>query len=75
MMALLTRSEVLRGLRAVVQREPPPQQPGFTPNQIFSGAHPEIATVRQLALDDADQATIEKGVNFPTLQRVIGNAT
>ena len=23
---------------------------------------------------DADQATIEKGVNFPTLQRVIGNA-
>ena len=24
---------------------------------------------------DADQATIEKGVNFPTLQRVIGNTT
>jgi hypothetical protein len=23
---------------------------------------------------DADQATIEKGVNFPTLQRAIGNA-
>jgi hypothetical protein len=22
-----------------------------------------------------DQATIEKGVNFPTLQRVIGNTT
>jgi len=24
---------------------------------------------------DADQATIEKGVNFPTLRRVIENAT
>jgi putative transposase len=24
---------------------------------------------------DADQATIEKGVNFPTLQRVIGKTT
>jgi hypothetical protein len=24
---------------------------------------------------DADQATIDKGVNFPTLQRVIGNTT
>lgn len=79
---------------------------GFTPYQVFSGAHPEIATVRQLALDDAytkhperftkgrpivkmpaaevfinpvpadaDQATIEKGVNFPTLRRVIENAT
>jgi hypothetical protein len=24
---------------------------------------------------DADQATLEKGVNFPTLQRVIGNTT
>ncbi len=24
---------------------------------------------------DADQATIEKGVNFPTQQRVIGNTT
>lgn len=78
---------------------------GFTPHQVFSGKHLEIATVRQLALDDAyarhperftkgrpivkmppaavfinpvpadaDQATIEKGVNFPTLQRVIGNA-
>jgi len=23
---------------------------------------------------DADQATIEKGINFPTLQRAIGNA-
>lgn len=79
---------------------------GFTPYQVFSAKHSEIATVRQLALDDAyarhperftkgrpivkmppaavfinpvpadaDQATIEKGVNFPTLQRVIGNAT
>jgi len=24
---------------------------------------------------DADQATLEKGVNFPALQRVIGNTT
>lgn len=79
---------------------------GFTPHQVFSREHLEIAIVRQSALDDAyarhperfskgrpivkmpptevtinpipahaDQATIEKGVNFPTLQRVIGNTT
>jgi transposase InsO family protein len=78
---------------------------GFTPHQVFSGEHLEIAQIRQAALDEiyachperfskgrpvvgmppsevcinpvpenADQTIIEKGVNFPTLQRVIKNA-
>ncbi len=75
---------------------------GFTPQQVFTGQHVEIAKVRQATLDEAfakhperfsrgrptvqmppqevcinpvpvgaDQETIEKGVNFPTLPRAI----
>lgn len=74
----------------------------FTPHQVFTGQHLQIAQLRQTALDDiylrhperfvrgrpvvkmpptkvcinpvpadADQAIIEKGVNFPTLHRFI----
>lgn len=79
---------------------------GFTPHQVFTGEHLNVAKLRQKALEhmyeshperfskgrptvemppvevcinpvekDADQATIEKGVNFPTLQRAIAKIT